>query len=273
MDEEGRVGAGDDPRGILDLGKGLRRFELRRFPAQGRLAAWIEAYWQVSWDLGAGDEHLQSNIAHASCNIVFESDGTWLYGVPDRVFSRRLSGKGLVFGVKFLPGGFRPFAGSDVSALRGRRVPLGELWPEAAAGAERAALAAPSPKERIAAMMSLLAPRTPEAPARSTALALRMEAESASFGLAEAAAELGLGLRALEKLFKAEVGIGPKEVLRRYRLQAAALRLSRPEAPTCGELAFELGYSDQAHFIRDFKSVVGRPPMAYRGDQLGAAPS
>jgi len=29
------------------------------------------------------------------------------------------------------------------------------------------------------------------------------------------------------------------------------------------ELALSLGYSDQAHFIRDFKAIVGVSPAAY----------
>jgi AraC-like DNA-binding protein len=267
MVEEGLVAPGDKPRGILDFGKALSRFELRRFPPQGRLAAWLEGYWQVSWDLGEGEEHLQSNISHASYNIVFEEDGIWLYGVPDRVFSKRLAGRGAAFGAKFLPGGFHPFARFDLSRYRGKRIRLHELWPEADDSKARRALESGSARNRVAAMASILEPRMPERPARSTALATRMEAEPSAYTVARAAAELGLGERALEKLFRNEVGVGPKEVLRRYRLQSAAERLARPDAPACGDLALELGYADQAHFIKDFKAVVGRPPMAYRADQ------
>jgi AraC-like DNA-binding protein len=265
MDADGLVKSEDSPRGILNFGRALSRFELRRFPPQGKLAAWVEGYWQVSWELGAGEEHFQSNISHASFNIVFEADGTWLYGVPDRVFSRRLSGRGLAFGVKFLPGGFYPFARKELSQYHGMRMPLEGLWPEAAE-AQRA-LGSGTAAERIAAMTALLEPRLPALPARSTALAMRMEAEPSAFTVSRAAAELGMGVRALEKLFRTELGIGPKEVLRRYRLQSAAERLARPDAPACGDLALELGYADQAHFIKDFKAVVGRPPMAYRSDQ------
>jgi AraC-like DNA-binding protein len=147
------------PRGILDFGAALKRFELRRFPPQGKLAPWIEGYWQVSWDLGEGEEHVQSNISHASVNIAF--------------------------------------APSDLSGLRGEKTLLGRLWPEVDPAYCRRLLALPSPTARIAA-----------------------------------AASLGLGERALKKLFKAEIGIGPKEVLRRFRLQAAAERLARPDAPS-----------------------------------------
>jgi AraC-like DNA-binding protein len=267
MDEPGIVGPGDKPRGILDFRAALRRFELRRFPPQGRLAPWLEGYWQVSWNLAADEEHVQSNISHASVNIAFEADGTWLYGVPDRLFTRRLSGSGSVLGIKFLPGGFFPFAREDLSRLRGVRVPLTEHWDGINPLLHEELLAEPDPARRIALASALLAARLPAGPARATETARRMEADPAAYTVARAAAELGLGARALEKLFRAEVGISPKEVIRRFRLQSAADRLAREPSLACGDLALELGYADQAHFIKDFKSVVGRPPQAYRREQ------
>ena len=33
-------------------------------------------------------------------------------------------------------------------------------------------------------------------------------------------------------------------------------------------LAFDLGYSDQAHLIRDFKKIVGRTPSEYAKAKL-----
>lgn len=34
-------------------------------------------------------------------------------------------------------------------------------------------------------------------------------------------------------------------------------------AHECATLALDLGYADQAHFIRDFKQLVGHPPAGY----------
>ncbi len=68
--------------------------------------------------------------------------------------------------------------------------------------------------------------------------------------------------RALQRLFARCIGATPKWVIRRVRLQEAAAHLERGET-SLGELAATLGYTDQAHFARDFKAVVGLPPGAF----------
>ena len=73
----------------------------------------------------------------------------------------------------------------------------------------------------------------------------------------------GLNLRTLQRLFARYVGVSPKWVIQRYRLLEAAAQLATGESISQVELALSLGYSDQAHFIRDFKSMVGVSPAAY----------
>jgi AraC-like DNA-binding protein len=71
----------------------------------------------------------------------------------------------------------------------------------------------------------------------------------------------GIGKRNLQKLFREYVGVTPKWVIQRHRLHEAA-RLDTA-ANDLSTLAFELGYADQAHFVRDLKAAVGRPPTSY----------
>jgi AraC-like DNA-binding protein len=59
------------------------------------------------------------------------------------------------------------------------------------------------------------------------------------------------------------VGVPPKWVVRRFRVQEACERVKTGEAPNWSQLASELGYFDQSHFIRDFKDQVGRTPAEY----------
>ncbi len=49
----------------------------------------------------------------------------------------------------------------------------------------------------------------------------------------------------------------------RYRLQEAAEPLAGGEIVNWLKMALDLGYFDQAHFIKDFKMIVGRTPAEY----------
>lgn len=69
--------------------------------------------------------------------------------------------------------------------------------------------------------------------------------------------------RTLQRLFSAYVGIGPKWVLQRYRLHEAIERLQGRRDIDWARFALDLGYYDQAHFTRDFRSLVGRTPTQY----------
>ena len=57
----------------------------------------------------------------------------------------------------------------------------------------------------------------------------------------------------------------------RYRLHEAVERMTSGEAVDLPRLALDLGYFDQAHFIKDFKAMVGRAPGEYARAVTGRA--
>lgn len=269
------VTAKDPSKGILDFPKALERFRLQRHEPAADLRRWIESYWVVAWDLAAGQVHRQTNVSHASVNVAFEPDGAFLYGVPQRTFVRDLSGRRAVFGVKFRPGGFFPFyPGVSLRGLTGKRVPLSDLFGERARNWNRRMAEAPTVQEQVAVtdgfwrdLRDERPDRFAQAPAPATVAAERVVSDHSILTVATAASAARMSVRSLQRLFTREIGIGPKEVIRRFRLQEAAERLLRHPEDASGQIALDLGYFDQAHFIRDFKAVVGVPPEVYRQRQ------
>lgn len=75
---------------------------------------------------------------------------------------------------------------------------------------------------------------------------------------------LGLSLRHLERLFREQIGYSPKQLARIVRARRAKRALAALPAASLGELAYEFGYADQAHFTREFHSIIGITPAAYR---------
>ena len=70
----------------------------------------------------------------------------------------------------------------------------------------------------------------------------------------------GLGLRPdrLEKRFRRSVGASPKQLASIVRFRHA-VRAYRPGL-TLTQLAYDAGYCDQSHLVRDFRAVTGQAP-------------
>jgi AraC-like DNA-binding protein len=94
-------------------------------------------------------------------------------------------------------------------------------------------------------------------------LAARVADDRAITRVDDLAGQHGLTVRRVQRLFAEYVGASPKWVIQRYRLLEAAVRVAAGGVLDWADLALELGYADQAHFIRDFKRLVGRSPADY----------
>lgn len=66
------------------------------------------------------------------------------------------------------------------------------------------------------------------------------------------------------KRFNEEVGMSPKEYSKVIRSKFITQVLRKNPQLKLTELTYELGYFDQAHFIKDFKSVTGYSPKHFQ---------
>jgi AraC-like DNA-binding protein len=64
-------------------------------------------------------------------------------------------------------------------------------------------------------------------------------------------------------LYQSQVGVSPKHYARLIKVERARLTLKHMNEQTTTRLAAELGFYDQAHFIREFRAVIGMTPYAY----------
>ncbi len=260
-----------DSRGILHPGRFTQAVRLTRFPPTAALAGLVDRFWVVEWDLPSGEQHRQQVLSHPCANLSLGwQEGTWLAGVTTRVVVRELSGSGWNVAAMTTPGGLGAFLSGPAAALTDSYVSMadhvavpGDLLRRCSdeTGQVR------SGPERI----GVLATALEHAVVRDRVEAAREVAQIA--GLAERdrnlrtakdlAALAGYGIRTLQRLFADYVGVPPAWVLRRYRLIDAAEAVRDGATVNWADVARELGYADQAHLIRDFRSALGVTPAAY----------
>jgi AraC-like DNA-binding protein len=258
-----------EARGILGPESVDAQFTLQRPAPPADLAPVIEHHWLVAWDLRGHRDHTTEVLPHPSVHLVFEPNGGAVHGVGRHRYVRRLSGAGWALGTKFHPGGFHPFARSHLSALTGREVGLEEMFGPEGLRLEHGCLALERPIDALPLVQAFLRERLSEAALADPNLSLVRELTASmaraqpGTRVSEIAAEHDVSVRTVQRLFSAYVGVGPKWVLQRYRLHEALEQLHAGAATDWGRFALDLGYYDQAHFVRDFRALVGRTPNEY----------
>jgi AraC-like DNA-binding protein len=252
-------------RGVLRPEGADGRFTLARHDAQADLAPFVDYYWIVRWDVTGQPPYEQSILPHPCVHLVFEDGGANVYGVDTKIFTRRLTGRGKVLGVRFRPGCFRPFSPSPVCTLNDRVVPAAAILPPIARASE-AVMAAATDEEMTAvaagALRAVAPPRDPVAE-EVAAMAERITSDLGLRRVGDLTSAFGMTERKLQRLFSEYVGVSPKWVMRRARLHEAALRASSGDPVDWATLARDLGYADQSHLTRDFTATIGTPPARY----------
>ncbi|NRQ39470.1 AraC family transcriptional regulator [Nonomuraea sp. NN258] len=261
---------------ILNPGAGRHKFDYRAAQPARALGAFVDHYWFVSWDLRGQEPYEQQVLPYPAVHLTFKENRCRVAGVPRGRFSEVLSGAGRVFGVRFLPGGFRPFLGASVSSITDRFLPLDAVFGTAAHDLAAAVLAADD-VSAVSIMDDFLSARAPARPLPAAELAAtvvgRIAAEPRVTRVDVLAGEVGLTVRQLQRLFAEYVGVGPKWVIRRFRQHEAAARAASGVKLDLARLASELGYSDQAHLSRDFSGIAGLPPSRYAEAELESPPA
>lgn len=253
------------------------------------LAPFIESYWFLSSEHGPLDLRVDvfvdgradlifnfgapylrqvghgAAVAHATSNL----DAQRL--TPIRIIQR---GDVRVVGVRFRLGGVGPFARSDLRHHTG-----GTPAPAAVFGPDIEALEAElfglAPDAAAASLDAFFLDHLRLGAGRAILdrALLAMSADASATSIEAIARDAGASPRHLERLFGQQVGLTPKKVARVLRFQAALRTLMRDPGVSLTQVAADVGYFDQAHFIRDFRSMTGGVPRGYRGYFPVAGPS
>lgn len=174
-----------------------------------------------------------------------------------------------VMAIHFRPGGAFPLLGMPLGDLAGAHVGVDKVWGRGGQELHERLIAAPSAAARFRLLEEFLLSRVRTSVHRHPGVAAALAAVEAnpSIRMAEVRQLAGLSTKRLIGLFRAEVGLSPKEYARVRRLQAALRQLGAGIAAGA-HIAADNGYFDQSHFVREFRSFTGMTPTQYRRQRI-----
>lgn len=262
----------DEPQlGLVGRGRTGELFDLARWAPSDDAARWVEHFWSVTWDLRGQPPVESAVITFPSMHVTHEwgtdsprhghpLPASLIHGVVDHVFSTTLSGTGSVVGVRFRPGGFATRFARSANGYTGRVVPVdGELFDSPVHFEDDVAATAARMDDAIAATrVGDLTTYT-----ELTRLMGRIRDDAGIRRVADVMAHSPWSTRTTQRVFGSLVGVTAEWVVRRYRLQQAALELETNPDVDGADLAVRLGWYDQAHFINDFRVMLGCTPGEY----------
>lgn len=175
----------------------------------------------------------------------------------------------IYWGARLSPAAGRGILRCDPATVRSRIVDLSRLMPQFATELTPILHVARSFTEAVAAYHAGLSSLRLSRDDVDTVVAAAVRAIERSEGQARitnVATNVGISVRQLERRFRSNVGMTPKQFARTRRVRATAVGLVARREINWATRAFETGFSDQSHLTREFVAVTGRSPASFAED-------
>jgi len=259
--------------------------DYRQYDVSAELQPFLKCFWSLEAPAAAVKE--KQRIVPDGCMEMifhygdlyqqFSEDGSFITQPRCFVFGQitsplEIAATGVtgIMAARFHPDGFAPFTAMQVNEMENKGVALALLFEDADIF-EQQVLEAETNEERIKKIESFLinklnAPETANRLAKSSVEILL--SSNGQISIDELATRLNITRRQLERKFTSAIGISPKQLSKVIRLQATLKMLEQKKFTSLTSLAYENGYYDQAHFIKDFKEFTGISPKQFYADSL-----
>lgn len=254
-------------------------------PSAG-LQPFVKCFWSL--DDEKQDEPVKQRVLPDGCmEMIFHygdlyqqyfEDGSsiiqprsFVFGQITKYIEIAPTGKSGIISARFLPDGISPFLSMPLKSLDNRAVSIRDIFGDDGEKLEEKVINANDNQERIQLIETFLLSKLTE---QKTIDAITKSCVDIIFqsqgqiGLADLADKMNLHRRNMERKFISAIGMSPKQLTRVARLQATLKMLEQKNSTTLTEIAYESGYYDQAHFIKDFREFTGMSPKSFFADNL-----
>lgn len=194
-----------------------------------------------------------------------------LSGAHSKCFQLNTSTPFSVIAASFRPGGGWPFFGLPADELTNLSVPLDALLGPEAFDLRDQLMMAQASLVRFQILERFLLDRLNEHSGRSAAVCYALQVFHSATPvtrIANVAEKIGCSATKLITVFRREVGLAPKAYSRLARFGKVLATLEQRQDVDWSEIALACGYSDQPHFIHDFKDFSGLTPSEYLRERV-----
>ena len=265
----GRTAARDDIERAHLVDPTDHTWSIARASVSPDLTDLARRFWIPVWDVPEGRDSVQRVLQYPVCLVVVSDTYTRFYGVVSGLSHTMLTGRGWAVGLMLQPAAGHLLTGEPVRRMTDRYVDLSTVTTIDGPGLTRRvrSLMRPDPTSPAAhadareVVEDALRPLLPVDDEGLIVNAIIEDVETSPelLRVDDLCARFDINERTLQRLLHKRIGLGPKWLIRRRRLQEAADRLRDSEAELAG-IAVDLGYADQAHFTRDFRKATGMTP-------------
>ncbi len=175
------------------------------------------------------------------------------------------------FVIRFYPYGFTYFVSEPIKNLLNKETPIKQLFEtETADDLEQKIIEAQNTEQRIRIIEKFLLNRLNDEKTINTIVKDTVDSLFLTKGNATITSIFKDELskrRQLERNFRKQIGVSPKQLAKLIRLQTALKMLLNKKSQNLTDIALNSEYFDQAHFIKDFREFTGISPKEFLSEE------
>ena len=258
------------------------KFEIKKYPVKHPLLKkYIKFFWEIHEEniqlyhklIPVRNIDLKFNLSETPHHICLNGkqdilEDVYFSGLQDhfRNAHLKLNGKADIFGICFLPEGFFPFVKIPVSEFKNQLLGTSEIGFNAAKRISERLKEAHDVAARLDIIENELASLLDDAyyiPKKFQQLFNTLKQNDNSQQIAEFCQRQNIGMRKLERLYNKYIGIPAKTYGTLDRFQSSLNKLLYNDYSKLSDIAYDDGYFDQMHFIKEFKRFTGNTPKCF----------
>ncbi len=257
--------------------------QYNEFKPHHSLSAFIECYWTAYSDKPPFQE-IESLIPDGTIELMFNFgddysqirqgqkelvNGSHIIGIRKTSLQISQTSMQNFFSIRFKPGGIYPFFKEPVHEYANAFNPLEEILGNTYKQTEMQLQEATSVTEQISIIENWLFKRfNTSKEYQFVANGIKELLNLNELSVKLLVKRMGSNYKTIERKFKQVMGLSPSEFIKIKRFNQAVLAMYACRFNSLTQIAYETGYYDQSHFIREFKDLTNFTPRDFLKEQF-----